>query len=777
MANYKFTLDSKTKTLNTANKYLENNIVLTVPDGSCAISGGGLSKGAGAVSGSNIILGATNNSGISVSGSGSVSRAAITDTHTKGWINAKPASTVIDAASATSNIATKYVDGLTLGESKTLNSISLNKNSKITSISSTVTIDDSSVSTSNYPSIGLSNMMRIDSLSANTWLLFNNTFKSSLYTGTGTFDGTSATSGLLLAKGDDGATLYGSNDKFGMITIENSEVDLLRYNGTALVQNSQIINGLISTGTTDKTSSGYTDKVETGASGDLPVPANGYLYLSEGWYPNTQISLAALIPDDSTLPNAGSGHILKGYEAYDTNGNKLKGTIDSISWDSNYYTTTNTGYGVINSEKYTGSSIHYIKKGVLAAEAEITTSEAAQGASSFSTFSFYNDEAITNNPDLKTTRFYISSVSNSKCTTAGWITSADNVSALKTKYINSMLLAGYTLPTLTVGGPTTGTIENLNLSAGGYITNLLNHNVIKNLNNTAAISTLDNSGVIRSLNGSGSIYIKGGNTLGHFTSTSNYKDGITIGASGDTTAAATLYTGFNNSGLGNLYVRNAGATYYTKIAENGNLITASLSTAGITTTSSDTSGIKAYTGTGWISATNKYISGITVAHGKTLADVVNNGTITRFSGSSIITTFSAAALITTLSGGINVSTHSGSSIISNNTGLVEVYNNASGKTITIGQSSSYGYSNSGTINIYNNTSSGVVNIQRDGTANIKASSNHTIVNVGSSSDPIVLNATQKPTVNYYYKNSSTASTSGKWTITTNSDGGLVFTCS
>ena len=47
------------------------------------------------------------------------------------------------------------------------------------------------------------------------------------------------------------------------------------------------------------------------------------------------------------MPNAGNGHILSGYEAYDTNGNKLKGTIAKITPSSDYYTTGTVGYGPI----------------------------------------------------------------------------------------------------------------------------------------------------------------------------------------------------------------------------------------------------------------------------------------------------------------------------------------------------------------------------------------------------------------------------------------------
>ena len=97
--------------------------------------------------------------------------------------------------------------------------------------------------------------------------------------------------------------------------------------------------GTISTGTSAK--SGWVTNTSA------VVPANGYLYIRAGFYPNTQISLATLIPDDNSLSNAGNGHILSGYEAYDTNGNKLVGTIATVTLDSTHYTDKNTGIGPI----------------------------------------------------------------------------------------------------------------------------------------------------------------------------------------------------------------------------------------------------------------------------------------------------------------------------------------------------------------------------------------------------------------------------------------------
>ena len=60
------------------------------------------------------------------------------------------------------------------------------------------------------------------------------------------------------------------------------------------------------------------------------IPAEGFLYLNQGWFENTKISLGHLIPDDVEYTNAGVSQILSGYEAYDTNGQKLIGTMATV---------------------------------------------------------------------------------------------------------------------------------------------------------------------------------------------------------------------------------------------------------------------------------------------------------------------------------------------------------------------------------------------------------------------------------------------------------------
>ena len=83
--------------------------------GSCTVAGGGLTAGGGSVSGTGVnidLTEKTDSSGggyyVKVTGSGSVSRAAITDTHTAGYIPAKATTTVSSSTSLSSNTATKY---------------------------------------------------------------------------------------------------------------------------------------------------------------------------------------------------------------------------------------------------------------------------------------------------------------------------------------------------------------------------------------------------------------------------------------------------------------------------------------------------------------------------------------------------------------------------------------------------------------------------------------------------------------------------------------------
>ena len=61
------------------------------------------------------------------------------------------------------------------------------------------------------------------------------------------------------------------------------------------------------------------------------VPASGYLLINAGYYGNSQISLATLIPDNSSVADATADFILSGYEAFNTAGARIVGNIPTIT--------------------------------------------------------------------------------------------------------------------------------------------------------------------------------------------------------------------------------------------------------------------------------------------------------------------------------------------------------------------------------------------------------------------------------------------------------------
>ena len=91
--------------------------------------------------------------------------------------------------------------------------------------------------------------------------------------------------------------------------------------------------GTISDGSLSNTASSGVTYTEVTA----PIlAAEGFLYINAGYFSNKKISLATLIPDDSNYSNAASNKILKNYEAYDSDGHKLIGTIETYNGE---YTT------------------------------------------------------------------------------------------------------------------------------------------------------------------------------------------------------------------------------------------------------------------------------------------------------------------------------------------------------------------------------------------------------------------------------------------------------
>lgn len=253
--------------------------------------------------------------------------------------------------------------------------------------------------------------------------------------------------------------------------------------------------GTISTGSASQ--SGWTTNTTA------VVPANGYLYISEGYYPNTQISLATLIPDDSSKTNAGSGQILSNYEAYDTNGNKLIGTIATLTPSTTYYQDSNSGYGALGAGYL--SKTYYIKP-VSGSAATVN------GTATYDTLSGLTLSTSTTSSGI-TFRPKATSVSRRyTVSTAGWITAGtygatDGTLTGTTQYVTEVSLAsGKTLSKITNGGTITtltgtGTIGTQSgtqtiTANSGTITTTTNNEVIAVTTNADRVNIGTNTGTV-----------------------------------------------------------------------------------------------------------------------------------------------------------------------------------------------------------------------------------------------------------------------------------------
>ena len=72
------------------------------------------------------------------------------------------------------------------------------------------------------------------------------------------------------------------------------------------------------------------------------IPSGGALYINKGWIDNTKITLGHMIPDDDDYDNAGVEWIYHDLESYDTDGNKLIGTMPDTRLTSSGGTMSGT---------------------------------------------------------------------------------------------------------------------------------------------------------------------------------------------------------------------------------------------------------------------------------------------------------------------------------------------------------------------------------------------------------------------------------------------------
>lgn len=321
-----------------------NETVGTIPNGSQTIAGGGLTAGAGVTAlasdglsdGSavdatkKIALTTTDAAGyyeLEASGSGSVSRAAVTKQVTSAGYFAADASaqTEIAAASESSNTATQkyYVKQSTLSASQITPSTS----------QQTVTISDGYFHENRTVTIAAMAPGAADSSFDNSGLsTYFNAGTSSDNDVTITPQHEITTAGYLAATSQpvDGTPSY-YKIKTTSVTQTASTVSGTSFNGgsaswgTGWITSDSIAHATFANQATSGET--YLDISGTGAA---PVLVSGdYLYIDAGIIPtNLKISLAKLVPDGTDIKGHGE-YILAGHSAIDEDGTVVAGTIQT----------------------------------------------------------------------------------------------------------------------------------------------------------------------------------------------------------------------------------------------------------------------------------------------------------------------------------------------------------------------------------------------------------------------------------------------------------------
>ena len=178
------------------------------------------------------------------------------------------------------------------------------------------------------------------------------------------------------------------------------------------------------------------------------LPEEGYLYLNKGWFDDTKISLGHLIPDDVNYTNAGTAQIRKGYEAYDTNGTKLIGTMATVDpkFDGGGLNVTPTVTGLTN-PKVTVSSSGTFKS---ATTFGVTTKKPTTGTDGTNYLSIDGTTSKTDG-SVKAKATYSRDAVLYNGATTGYIDKADNTEALSatTEATTTATTATTITPTIT----------------------------------------------------------------------------------------------------------------------------------------------------------------------------------------------------------------------------------------------------------------------------------------------------------------------------------------
>lgn len=532
-------------------------------------------------------------------------------------------------------------------------------------------------------------------------------------------------------------------------------------------QNYTIASGTISTGSTNQTT--YVQNTSA------IVPADGYLYIGEGWYPNTQISLSTLIPNDGNYSDAvlnaaktGCDQILSGYEAYSVDGEKLVGTIPILTPNTTttYYQTTNSGYGTLGPGYL--SQTYYIKPG--SATTPTNSTPLASTSTTLSGTTLTVQAIVT--PTVTEGGGWVSSgtagtvkISGIVPTEAKTVTSSGDITPSDGKLLSKVTVpAGSASVTYSLvdNGSTIGTevttqnfkIDETKSVTAGWINSVTStedtaYSVrsavgsAASVNGTASYDTLsglslvDENSATAAQKASGMTFrpiarnvsrrytvstagwITAGKTYGatdgELNGSTYYITAVTIPKS-KTLASVTLTGGAENA-----------RTYLTTLTVNGYTTITTLNNSGIIEKISNTSGILRLIETSGSDGIT------TLTNGSKITTLNGSGTITTLGGSNKIGTLSTSGAITTYTGTGTITRMTGDRTITN---LGSDAENASGSlTITYNGGSSSSYKSSpGTITVENNGNS-----NNNGTINVNTNSEKGRINVKTNTGSINVN--------------------------------------
>lgn len=183
------------------------------------------------------------------------------------------------------------------------------------------------------------------------------------------------------------------------------------------VLSSVTVNAMSGGSLNNAATTGVTYTENTAAS--TVIPSEGSLYINEGYFPNTKITLGHMIPDPETgKTNAGAAAMRSDYVAYDKDGKKIVGTMADVTpkFTGGAASLTGTSNAISTNMTTATSGDYYIDATAKAkaTRAAVTYDGAATGYINVSSGTSASAANTSSEGSIAATRVYIPKASTSK---------------------------------------------------------------------------------------------------------------------------------------------------------------------------------------------------------------------------------------------------------------------------------------------------------------------------------------------------------------------------